>query len=95
VGGCGLSATADSSPAVFRLRPFFMLHPTMLRNILAARLLILCEMEIENMSLSGGKKPNHYDPRYAKAAFGLLLVVLVGSLVALYSGVPVAQFMTR
>jgi hypothetical protein len=56
VGGCGLSATADSSPAVFRLRPFFMLHPTMLRNILAARLLILCEMEIENMSLSGGKK---------------------------------------
>ena len=49
-----------------------MLHPTMLRNILAARLLILCEMEIENMSLSGGKKPNRYDPWYAKAAFGLL-----------------------
>ena len=95
MGGCGLSATADSSPAVFRLRPFFMLHPTMLRNILAARLFILCEMEIENMSLSGGKKPNRYDPWYAKAAFGLLLVVLVGSLVALYSGVPVAQFMTR
>jgi hypothetical protein len=46
------------------------------------------------MSLSGGEKSNRYDPWYAKAAFGLLLCVLVGSLVALYSGVPGA-FMTH
>jgi hypothetical protein len=41
------------------------------------------------------EKSNHYDPWYAKIAFGLLLCVLVGSLVALYSGVPVVQFVTR
>ena len=35
------------------------------------------------------------DPWYAKVAFGLFLCVLVGSLVALYSGVPVVQFVTR
>jgi hypothetical protein len=35
------------------------------------------------------------DPWYAKVAFGLFLFVLVGSLVALYSGVPVVQFVTR
>jgi hypothetical protein len=28
-----------------------------------------------------------YDPWYAKAAFGVLLLGLVGSLIALYSGV--------
>jgi len=41
------------------------------------------------------EKSNHYDPWYAKIAFGLFLCVLVGSLVALYSGVPVVQFVTR
>jgi len=41
------------------------------------------------------EKPNRYDPWYAKIAFGLFLCVLVGSLVALYSGVPVVQFVTR
>jgi hypothetical protein len=35
------------------------------------------------------------DPWYAKVVFGLFLFVLVGSLVALYSGVPVVQFVTR
>jgi hypothetical protein len=35
------------------------------------------------------------DPWYAKVAFGLFLCVLVGSLVALYSGIPVVQFVTR
>jgi hypothetical protein len=35
------------------------------------------------------------DPWYAKVAFGLFLCALVGSLVALYSGVPVVQFVTR
>ena len=38
---------------------------------------------------------NSYDPWYAKVAFGLFLCVLVGSLVALYSGVPVVQLVTR
>jgi hypothetical protein len=38
---------------------------------------------------------DHYDPWYAKVAFGLFLCVLVGSLVALYSGVPVVQFVTQ
>ena len=37
---------------------------------------------------------NRYDPWYAKVAFGLFLSSLVGLLVALYSGVPVVQFMT-
>ena len=41
------------------------------------------------------QKSNRYDPWYAKVAFGLFLCVLVGSLVALYSGVPVVQFVTR
>jgi hypothetical protein len=41
------------------------------------------------------EKSNRYDPWYAKVAFGLFLCVLVGSLVALYSGVPVVQFVTR
>jgi hypothetical protein len=31
------------------------------------------------------------DPWYAKVAFGLFLCVLVGSLAALYSGVPLVQ----
>jgi hypothetical protein len=38
---------------------------------------------------------NRYDPWYAKVAFGLFLCVLVGSLVALYSGIPVVQFVTQ
>ena len=54
----------------------------------------MSKSKIANMSFSGGKKSNRYDPWYAKAAF-VLLCVLVGSLVALYSGVPVAQFMTH
>jgi hypothetical protein len=29
---------------------------------------------------------NRYDPWYAKAAFGVFLFVIVGALVALYSG---------
>ena len=37
---------------------------------------------------------DRYDPWYVKAAFGLFLCSLVGLLVALYSGVPVAQFLT-
>jgi len=41
------------------------------------------------------EKSNHYDPWYAKIAFALFLCVLVGSLVALYSGVPLVQFVTR
>jgi hypothetical protein len=41
------------------------------------------------------EKSNRHDPWYAKVAFGLFLCVLVGSLVALYSGVPVVQFVTR
>ena len=41
------------------------------------------------------EKSNHYDPWYAKIAFGLFLCVLVGSLVALYSGVPVVEFVAR
>jgi hypothetical protein len=36
-----------------------------------------------------------YDPWYAKVAFGLFLCVLVGSLVALYSGVPMVEFVTQ
>jgi hypothetical protein len=41
------------------------------------------------------EKSNPNDPWYAKVVFGLFLCVLVGSLVALYSGVPVVQFVTR
>jgi hypothetical protein len=41
------------------------------------------------------EKSNCYDPWYAKVAFGLFLCVLVGSLVALYSSVPVVQYVTR
>ena len=37
-------------------------------------------------------KSNQYDPWYAKVAFGVFLCVLVGSLIALYSGVPVPHF---
>jgi hypothetical protein len=33
-----------------------------------------------------------YDPWYAKVAFGVFVCVLVGSLIALYSGIPVAHF---
>lgn len=36
-----------------------------------------------------------YDPWYAKVGFGIFLSVLVGSLVALYSGVPIVQFVTQ
>jgi hypothetical protein len=41
------------------------------------------------------EKSNRHDPWYAKVAFGLFLCVLVGSLVARYSGVPVVQYVTR
>jgi len=34
-----------------------------------------------------GSRSDRYDPWYAKAAFGVFLCVLVGSLIALYSGV--------
>jgi hypothetical protein len=33
-----------------------------------------------------------YDPWYVKVAFGIFLCVLVGMPIALYSGVPVPQF---
>ena len=34
---------------------------------------------------------NRYDPWYVKVAFGLFLCVLVGALVALYTGAFLAQ----
>ena len=39
------------------------------------------------MTSSGNRKSGRYDPWYAKVAFGLFILVLVGSLIALYSGV--------
>jgi len=41
------------------------------------------------------EKYARYDPWYAKVAFGIFLCVLVESLVALSSGVPVVQFVTQ
>jgi hypothetical protein len=41
---------------------------------------------------SPDKRSDRYDPWYTKIAFGLFLCVLVGTLVALYSGVPVPHF---
>ena len=40
------------------------------------------------------EKSNRYDPWYAKVAFGLLPCVLIGTLVAHYSGLPVDQYVT-
>ena len=34
------------------------------------------------------RRSKQYDTWYAKVAFGVFLCVLVGSLIALYSGVP-------
>jgi hypothetical protein len=39
------------------------------------------------------RKSDRYDPWYTKLGFGLFLCVLVGMLVALYSGVPVVHFL--
>jgi hypothetical protein len=38
------------------------------------------------MTSSDSRKSGRYDPWYAKVAFSLFILVLVGSLVALYSG---------
>ena len=45
------------------------------------------------MTSADNRKSEQYDPWYAKVAFGVSLCVLVGSLIALYSGVPVPHFM--
>jgi hypothetical protein len=44
------------------------------------------------MSTPNTRRSKQYDPWYAKVAFGVFLCVLVGSLIALYSGVPVPHF---
>jgi hypothetical protein len=38
------------------------------------------------------RRPERYDPWYAKAAFGVFLCGLAGSLVALYSGASILGF---
>ena len=43
----------------------------------------------EDMAMRNSER---YDPWYVKVAFGVFLCLLVGSLVALYSGVPVPHF---
>ena len=61
-------------------------------NISVPRLLAAEEIDVASKNVT-----NRYDPWYAKVAFGLFLCSLsslVGLLVALYSGVPVVQFMT-
>ena len=44
------------------------------------------------MTSADSRKSQRYDPWYVKVAFGVLLCALVGSLIALYSGVPVPHF---
>jgi hypothetical protein len=41
------------------------------------------------------RKSDRYDPWYTKVAFGVFLCVLVGMLVARYSGVPVVDFLAN
>jgi hypothetical protein len=38
------------------------------------------------------RRPERYDPWYAKAAFGVFLCGLAGSLVALYAGASILGF---
>jgi hypothetical protein len=41
------------------------------------------------------KNSDRYDPWYTKVAFGVFLCILVGLLVATYTGVPVVHFLTH
>ena len=44
------------------------------------------------MTSADNRKSEQYDAWYVKVVFGVFLCVLVGSLIALYSGVPVPHF---
>jgi hypothetical protein len=41
------------------------------------------------MNTADNRKSEQYDPCYVKVVFGVFLCVVFGSLIALYSGVPV------
>jgi hypothetical protein len=41
------------------------------------------------------ERANLHDSWHAKLAFAVFLCILAGTLVALYSGVPVARFVTQ
>ena len=53
---------------------------------------LLMRRDRKKMTSADSGKSEQYDPWYVKVAFGVLLCVLVGSLIALYSGVPVPHF---
>ena len=44
------------------------------------------------MTSADNRKSEQYDAWYVKVVFGVFLCVLVGSLIALYSSVPVPHF---
>ena len=52
----------------------------------------LLRLDRKKMTSADNRKSEQYDAWYVKVVFGVFLCVLVGSLIALYSGVPVPHF---